>query len=890
MTGIIILLILLVVVGLLVFLSLPQFRVPLRHRLHDARERRVGELVWSEIVHERQAQGQDGRRGTNGSDLAGLITLNSTIRSGGFWPHRNRGVVSWVWLRHADGSVHLYAGVSGNHYGDGSAIKAAAHSIRARAVRMDTPPDVPTEAVAFARRVRPQLSSFQDRIESSGQLADAISGAMANLPAGQRAAVVITGDPMYTGETRRMIADIIESETIHSGDAVMHGGTATRAGAMVDGALRVRIAATVQSTNAEAARGLLGSALGGITSLAWQADIKTTTGDRLLPAMRARLADGDVVVPPFVWFNLRWYAQGGFRSSRREMGSDKRVGGRTSPPSSKDVMYLHPLALYQAVSFPEHFSAQGVDVHNDATLSRGLPSGMLGVNNPIYWGRSGTGQVICQDIMDLNFPFFTAGSPGSGKTNMLQVQFAGVIKAGLDKTAGLQITPMWCETKGQGAYDAWDMARRNNRAVFIDTHNPEATHRLALEGRRLADGATVQEVVQNISNLVSGFQFAWGDGIRASSREILDHSLRIAMLLSPEEIAQLELDDRVDPLRPNIVELAFYLLGGDINLQPGAKLLRFPDEAQRAGTYMGDATMRARALCDSIGQISRYLDPKSRKNNEQSLSSPFNKLAELRNAPLAWTPNRRTDIAVAQLPGWFAPVVLNMGPYRLPDGQFTAMQGAVSRRLMLMTTYLLWDRIKASCGGWEGAGKRVIPFADEVADIAVNAQSEDVINVLADANKEGRSRGTAFYVGCQSPDQMPFQAKRSVLASRNKFWFDLQEANDLRMAVDDLASGDKRDQPYTADNVRTLPRGTTVGIMKRGDTVSPPFTLKVPRADIWADLLLRPGVSVEDAIVAYDEWEQRQAHAERAGAVPVSPVVETPASDDDWLSRYGAAR
>lgn len=828
-------------------------RVEIRHRLHDRRETLIGKLVWSEIIHEGSSKQSNGQTRVNLSDVSGLLSLNESVSDRSFWPHRSRGVISYVWLRHENGSVHLYVGVSQFAYGDGSAVKVAANVIDARVIRMETPPDVPFESFAMVRRGRSMPTSIKDVTEAKGALADAISSTMNNLPAKQTAAIVITLETMSNGEAKRLSVNIVEEATMQTGTASTYGGISQSAGLMVNRAVRASIFASTSMNEPQIALGLVNAATSGIPSLGWQTSAKSFSGPRANLKMVDRLSGGEVVLPPFVWLNLRWYLQAGWRATRKEAGSEVRVGGRTSPPSDRQIIYLHPLALYEAISFPERFSSSGVDVHKDETLSRGVPSSMVGAQYPVYWGLSGTDQYINQDLSDLHYPMYCAGAPGTGKTNFLQVIYAGVVKACIERTAGLQITPVWGETKGQGAEDSWKIARIHPRAIFIDSHNPDSTHRLALEGPRLSDGVSVQELMQNVSNLVSGFQFAWGDGIRSASRELLDHSIRISMLLSQQQIEFLELDGMVDASRPNVMDLAWLILGGNNAIQPGAKLLTIQDDTFATGEHRTDE--RLKELCDSIGTLSRFLDPKTRKNQEQTLNAPLNKLSDLRNARLAWEPNDRIDFYPNGIPDHFAPIVINMGPYRKPDGNYSvSVSGAVSRRLMLITNYLIWDTIKANCSNWQALGKRVNLFFDEVADIAVDAQSDDVLNVLADANKEGRSRGTAYYVGCQSPAQMPYQARHSVLGSRTKFWFGLHEAEDLKVAVDDMSSGNFREQPYSPDNIRRLPDGVCVGIMKRQSTVSPAFTLRVPYAPKWAELLLRPNVSVDDAIVEYYQW------------------------------------
>ena len=68
-----------------------------------------------------------------------------------------------------------------------------------------------------------------------------------------------------------------------------------------------------------------------------------------------------------------------------------------------------------------------------------------------------------------------------------------------------------------------------------------------------------------------------------------------------------------------------------------------------------------------------FLDPKTRKNLEAAISSPLNKLSEMRNARLAWEPNHRIDTYVPAIPTRFA---LAMGEARVPgEGARAAAAG-----------------------------------------------------------------------------------------------------------------------------------------------------------------------------------------------------------------------
>jgi hypothetical protein len=400
------------------------------------------------------------------------------------------------------------------------------------------------------------------------------------------------------------------------------------------------------------------------------------------------------------------------------------------------------------------------------------------------------------------------------------------------------------------------MAKHHPEAKFLDVHNPYARgrsgYRFALEGRRLSEGASVTEVNNNSAALVNAMQYAYGDGIRAASKEVLRASIGLSMLLSGEHIRFLELDEVVDPDAPNIIDLSFYLLGGDTRMNPTEKLLNMQQEADTGEE-------RDFFIDYFIGILSRTL---TQKTNAAALSSSINKLSDLREAPLTWAPSKKKkSIYVEDIVNSGAPTVINMGAYRLPDSNDYApsISDTVSQRMTRISLRLLWSHIKANCSGWQAQGKRIPLFFDEVADIASGGQNDDTENVVEQAMKEGRSRGLAMFLGCQSPSQMPTSVRMQVLGARTKFWFNMHNSEDLKMAVDDLASGGDK-LPYSQQTLREFSNGSCAGIMRRGsgtnDTVTPPFTLMVPRATTWSEALFAND-DINDALAEYEEQAER---------------------------------
>ena len=461
------------------------------------------------------------------------------------------------------------------------------------------------------------------------------------------------------------------------------------------------------------------------------------------------------------------------------------------------------------------------------------------------------------DIEDIHYSLYTAGAPNSGKSNLLLVMYAGMVKASIQRTSGLSVSPIWGETKGEGAYDAWMIARNHPGAIFVDTHNPRSGARLALEGPRLSDGAPVPKVVSNCTALVSSMQAAYGDGVKGQAREILDNVLRCSMLMTSDEIAFAGLGDLVDAQKPNIMELSFYLLQGDARIDPSAKMIKL------GGTLSASLGLREQALSRAIGSMSRFWDPATRRTYLERISTALNKLNDMRNAPMLWTPDAaRKDVYLGQLVRAFAPSVVNMGSFYDPiSKQFDqSIDRSVSQRLIRSFNYLLWDYIKGHCNGWQEQRKRIPMFFDEVADVASNATGDDVPNTLEEGTKEGRSRGAAYFLGSQYPSQMPEMVRHQVLASRGKFWFGLQNPTDLTLAISDLMVDDvNAEGAITPSNIKSLSNGVCFATLPRHNAVTPPTLLRVPYAPEWNKILFAPeNGDTNDAVADYAEFTARK--------------------------------
>ncbi len=848
-------------------------RIVVRYGIRDLRERYgCGPMHWFLVINEQRPVEGVGRVETKTyqSIVAAVRSLSTRLTT--------RQSLSFVWFKTPGSEMRQYVGVTARSQNDAmSVIRTMIGSLSARCESVEDPPPIPTESVAVAYRKDTSVRSCKAQVNEAGRVASEIAARLKD-DEDVVGAIILTANNMKSHERSRLKAYCMATDVMQLGPGATFGGTVSNeADFMASTGARCSVAACTNADD-DFTKGLLQSTLNSVETLGqtfrtecpWKGHSRRTgvAGAALGVVMillaiihvmwpislisgilacsatallfwkqdllaknwiTSRIAKGEIVVPGEWWLNPRWSIQGvmrgDFRNSTPISGSEHR-GARTAHPDPRQVIVFCRSSLAEFLSFPSYLV---VGVAQEGVPMRGIPQSMVDAGlGGLLLGRSGDDQPVAYSLDDLTFSMYVAGSPGSGKTNFLLTLWLEMIRVCASQAGGWRVTPIWAEIKGDGAYRAWEVARYHPNSIFVDCHNPASTWRLAFEGRRLADGASVSEVVNSVTGLVDGLQFAWGDGIRANTREALDASMRIAMLMTPDEYRFLQLDSLIDIKRPNVMDAAFLVLGGDVQHNPSDRLLKLA--AQLRADSSSD--QRGIELANAIGVLSKYLDPKLRQRMGENLSSPLNKLSDLRKAGIVWdASDSRKDIHFRELVTRLAPVVLNLGPYISADGQSftTTVTSGISRRIILITAYMIWSAIKANCAGWGDQRKLVAQIYDEVSNVAVDSESEDVTNVLAEAAAMGRSFGAPYFVGCQSPSQMPNQAIRNVLGFRTKFWFNMHDGDDLELAVRDLSSGDRDRLPYTALNIRQLPNGVGVGIMKRGNTITPPFTLQVPR-------------------------------------------------------------
>jgi len=858
--------------------------LPARHIMRNIRGRSIGELEWYQIKPESLISGR--ARSTPGEQTTAVNRFMNGLQ-GRSWEFLTRGVASVVWKIDDDDLVRLYIGIDRIHHDSmQGGLHSLAKGMNCRAERCSIP-DIPVRNPSFAFREVGTPARVTMEPESLGNVARELS------TLGIRGAVIFTLEDMSPSESSRT-ERFLASSGVVSDSGFSHSGA--QSNVMGASAIRASIAATSTNGDYKSSESLLKQAYGSIGTAATKANYQSPyttyalyggfhTGAYTLIVVglialglplfigipfavvgllsfagtvsgipifgkkwvEDRLAKGEVVIPPYRRINYRSLHNGlttmaGFKKYRA--------------PSRSQVIPLYAAPMAQILSFPDGDAT--LNIAAEVVPQIGVPANMdlAGRRDYMFAGITGLGQPMGVLYSDIEHCIYFAGAPNSGKTNLLEMLYGQMARL-TPEQCGLQITPIWIETKGSGSYDTYKAASVNPRTIFIDAHNPNSNYRLALEGRRLSEGASVQEVLANVRSLVDGFQFAYGQAIADSSREALDYSIRIAMLLTADEIQSLDIASEVNADKPNVIRLASLVLAenGFYNVGPQLLAMREEMETRKIKKPLDE---REQYLSQAIGILSVYFDPK--KDTTAKSAPPANKLSALGNLETLWTPDHRVDVQVSQLPGHFAPIILNMGPYIIghhQDGEpaYSSTSKKDARMALLAFNHMLWKFEQAFCSGWQEQGKRVVLFSDEMKDIAVDSEDPGADNVVESIAKEGRSRGKSIWCGSQMPHQVPESVRHELFAFGTKGWFRLPNKDSAAMVVKQMP----RDTYFVEENIQKLPVGLmVVGEWRLGANFASPFTMIVPLSSTWLRYLDHFGQDVDTAFRAYAEHELPQ--------------------------------
>lgn len=599
-------------------------------------------------------------------------------------------------------------------------------------------------------------------------------------------------------------------------------------------------------------------------------------------SFKDNLDNGYMPIVPYSRLSLRWLFVSMFRFTFRNDAGGQSMGNRVAPPSHRAVCHMYSTSLAQFISLPMDGSVSDID--EDRLPKIGVAQKFVArkCKTDTFFGFTGKGQPMMSSIYNAATGLFVSGSQGSGKTHYLEFLFMNYAKitemSKRDKSSFqtgdsffkepeiVKMSPLWFEIKGEGAISVYDSVKKiNNRSIFIDTNNPASPYRLTLEGPRLTDinpatgkNYNMRTVMNNITQLVDGMQYAFGDGIKAESKQALYTAILTAAIMNEEEYERLGLRNKLENIKkPNIIHAAWLLLGGDTEIQL-EKLLssirhdiddmheRIANHEPREGDYK---TARTTQLSNNLAILISYAG----KNNAKAQPA-LNKLSDLMKLKGFWEPREGvTEVSIASMVHHFAPIVVNFGPYLKKDGNYSTIDKGISNKISLITSHMTWGYVKAACSGWQDKRQFIPVFYDEVKSVAVDSNSDDHPNIIMEGHDDGRSKGWFYNAATQNFEHIPRSAQRTVYSFFNKVTFKLGGVDDHRQVIKMMGGSEAKYQERHIANIEH-PFGVAISF-RSDDGNTDPFTLEVPYKAKWLQYLLNND-TVYDAVQEYLEKEQ----------------------------------
>ena len=422
----------------------------------------------------------------------------------------------------------------------------------------------------------------------------------------------------------------------------------------------------------------------------------------------------------------------------------------------------------------------------------------------ILLGTDSHGIQVALPSEERKYGMFVQGSPGSGKTTLLLQAASEDIKARM--TASPRAV-MWIETKGEGVDRFAHIAKMHNAAfVHINALDPAGSAR-RLE---LIDWTNPK---RSAHSLTSAFVYAFGDAIQDHSRAVLAAAFECACAMDAEASTELGWPNG----RPNVIRVAYWLLGGDASLgKPdlARRVIRerYPDEWADLFTYMPRQGV-------SVGE------------SEKNVKAPRNKCWAMLAARGIFEPDGRQPVTLDDMLKFHEIVLFDLSvrntaviaPSNTTGGNVTDYGEAESKGLASILMYALNEAIKSRCTDWGVKGHSVAIYSDELGTISgFGDGAASVIQELAD---QGRSRGVWAMFATQDPDQVPFQARRGINQFGNQVIYRMRDTSQAEDAAHKI---NQEHRGFTAEAIQHLGVGEGVAVLTQQMKPQPAFVLRAP--------------------------------------------------------------
>ena len=895
-------------------------RYPTRYLYHKIRMAYLGPTVWSEVIFEGAMNEKEIKKAVAQMDNMGQIMPTSVGNM--FHLYYDRPIYTMIIRRSStDEQVHMYIGVDERHYSQ-SQIESWAAGANCSVERVDEEEldliITGTPSIAVLTGYDTGAITRQPNNDQVGNVVSKIQGSITD---GEAGTIIISYEPMRESEesllknhagskvvieggghyaaldgsqialrdfsslspSRGVIATFADDGSQRNSNNLMNIALSS----MPALGMRTTIVTPSQITRRDALVGLLGiiplfilSLIGSLSIwIPFVVSICVIAGSMGLasflstPFYRMIASNGVLAIPPFFRFSWRrllsQYMSNTFSVRRKEFDSHNVQGYQVKEPSTREIIPFYRTSLMQFMSMPlggsgtRNISTSIVpqipmedivlsdikeDIKNDDVIYNGIS---VKRGSPVY-----------RTIKDLNFGIAVSGVAGSGKTNTLMVDFLGASRLSRQKTgiAGkMKINPIWLETKPDNIEELLELSRPY-KPLFLQLHDRNSKFRLSLEGPRYGDnGVTIDNILQNRNLFINALQAVWGQAMGPRSTQVANAAFTIALLLTPEEIKKLRIEDRISHIeRPNVVVLAKYLIGGDpgVDVRDGLQALAEDLQTNVFGKNeavkqsMGQLEIdRQTNLLGSIGQLLKLYEDK------EAFRPLLNKLPVLEQSEGLFEPytrdgKLRKEYGVEKFYKQHRPVILDLtatGSNLTKDG---------TELFTMMVHYMLWQSIQMNCRGWASKGLLTPIYADEVTNIT-GRKGTDAGNacttILGEVRDQGRSYGVSHNVGYQHLSQLPDDAANSIMTFDSFIFYRNGNPHDQEIIMRQIGERSK----FTKENLSYFPQGIGIAFMRIGGKVRSPFTMKSPKADLWGHALtVNNDQTVHDAFQNIRDQEQ----------------------------------
>lgn len=598
--------------------------------------------------------------------------------------------------------------------------------------------------------------------------------------------------------------------------------------------------------------------------------ISATTPFLTNTAISYSCKDGMTPLPPFWrWSPRRKFSQFRDNSSNMDIDTGSLKRPYTAEPSEKTILPLYPTSLMQIASFPENigqFSNLNSSVIPPVGVSKSynsLVSDFVDTSDAIFWGISaGNHAPVYRTLKDIGYGIAVGGASGSGKTNLLHMDFVGMSQLSrktTGQTGDYTINPIWVETKPEDI-DKIISSVEQFKPKVVSVHDNNSPRRLCLEGPRATDNVVgIEEIQKNANTLADTVKAAFGDSMMERGHSIFRSSLLLSLILNKEDIKELNLQQYVANVdRPNVMEIMLAIHGGIPSYNALEQLKSFANNKesllqsdhrkaerdQYSENELKRITVTKVSVDGLIKMHERRDDPFTSVNNivKALIQSPMWDTTTPEGVP-------RKELGIKKLLTYGGPVIADFCVY---DSRISAES---ANKFTMIFNHILWSYASIIKSGAGSRNDFTPIYVDELANITGFASEKDnnrCKDTFSHVLDRGRSAGFSYNCGYQSLAKLPSEVRVSVLEYRSNVFMSFNSGEEALLNMGKLSSK----TIFTEDNLVNFPRGIGIASLTINDKKIKPFTLCTPRSHDWADIVKRGDDLKKSVDAIYDPLKE----------------------------------